>query len=387
MKKIKKGVFSAALIHTQLPGIIMYRMANFANYMKTPVLMPEWDKHAIESSAWQHFVTDKDTNVMRDLHYLAENADVIIFQRFLNDRGLAVIQGIRECSKGTKKIGMEIDDYMFNVPNYNQAHGNYLPGSPLFMLGLQQMNMSDFMVVSTNKLKDYYKRDNANIFVAENCIDFKWWGKIENKNEKNKKIRIGWAGANAHLEDVRILRGVMDALLNKYGSKIEFYFYSPNGLFDDKEGLINEKGHTPLDKYPKKLKSLGFDIGLAPLCDNLFNRAKSANRYLEYSMLGIPTVASDLGGQFSEIIKDGENGFLAKTETDWINKLSELIESASVRLKVGKNAFEFVKKNYRAEVGAKKYDKLVKMAFKVRGNYEFQRDGSINSEITKTVTR
>lgn len=384
MKKTKKGSFSISMIHTQLPGIIMYRMANFATYMKTPVIMPQWDKYAIESSAWQHFVTDKDTNVMRDLHYIAENSDVVIFQRFLNNKGLAVLQAIRDCSKGTKKIGMEIDDYMFNVPTYNQAHGNYLPGSPLYMLGLQQMQLSDFLVVSTNKLKELYRKDNPNIFVAENCIDLKWWGKIENK-KVSKKIRIGWCGANAHLEDVRILRGVMDKLLAKYGSKIEFYFFSPNGLFDDKEGLINEKGYVDLNKYPSKLKSFGFDIGVAPLCDNLFNRAKSANRYLEYSMLGIPTVASDIGGQFSEII-DGKNGLLARTEEDWIKHLSSLIDSESDRAIMGKTAFDFIIKNYTAEQGGKRYDKIVKAAFKVRGAYELQPDGSVSSEITQAST-
>jgi len=386
MKKIKKGAFSVCFMHTQLPGIIMYRMANFAEYMKTPVLMPKWDKKGVENSVWQHFITDKDTNVMRDLHHIVENSDVIIFQRFLNDKGLAIIQAIRECSKGTKKIGMEIDDYMFNVPEYNAAHTNYLPGMPLFMLGLQQMQLSDFMVVSTNELKKRYSNDNPNIFVAENCIDRKWWGKIENKGG-GKKIRIGWAGANAHYEDVRILRGVMDTLLEKYGDKIEFYLYSPNRLFDNKEGITNETGYTPLMKYPKKLKSLGFDIGLAPLCDNIFNRCKSANRYLEYSMLKVPTIASDIGGQFSEIIKDGENGYLAKTESEWITKLSLLIESNILREQIGKNAFAFVNKKYRAEHGAKRYDALVKKAFKVRGNYEFQRDGSVCSEITTTSTR
>ena len=386
MRKIKKGEFGVAFIHTQLPGIIMYRMGNFAKYMKTPVMLPKYDKEAIESSAWQHFVIDKDTNVMRDLHYLASCADVIIFQRFLDKNGLAVMNAIREMSKGTKKIGMEIDDFMFNVPAYNHAHSNYLPGSPLYMLGLYQMQLSDFMVVSTNELKKRYKNDNPNIFIAENCIDFKWWGNIENNNNRNKKIRLGWAGANAHYEDVRILRGVMDTLLAKYGDKIEFFFKSPNELFKAQPGITNETGYVPLNKYPKKLKSFGFDIGLAPLCDNIFNRCKSANRYLEYSMLKIPTVASDIGGQFSEVIKEGENGFLAKTESDWINKLSLLIESTILREKIGKTAFEFVKKNYKAEVGAKRYDKLVKMAFKTRGNYELQRDGSISSEVVKTIS-
>jgi len=174
----------------------------------------------------------------------------------------------------------------------------------------------------------------------------------------------------------------MDKLLAKYGERIEFYFLSPAGMFSSKEGIKNEIGYTPLGKYPKKLKSLGFDIGLAPLCDNLFNRGKSANRYLEYSMLSIPTVASDIGSQFSEVI-DGNNGLLAKNEEDWIKHLSYLIENEEARTSMGKCALDFVLKNYTAEHGAKRYDELVKAAYKVRGNYELQPDGSVSSEITK----
>jgi glycosyltransferase involved in cell wall biosynthesis len=375
MKRGKfNGKFSVALIHTQLPGIIMYRMANFANHMKTPVMMPDYDIKAKDCGDWQNFVmTEK--SIMEDVYYLAKHADVIVFQRFLNQAGLGIIKAIRECSQGTKKIGMEIDDYMFNVPTYNHAHSNYRPGSPLWTIGLNQMELSDFMVVSTNRLKEYYSKYNDNIFVAENCIDLKWWGK-DVKVKPHDKIRIGWCGANAHLQDLNVIKNVIDRIIAKY-PQVEFHLYSPNRIFEDKPGLVNEIGFVSLDKYPKKLKSMGFDIGLAPLCDNMFNRSKSANRWLEYSMMGIPTVASDIGGQFSEI---GEKGvlLLASNEEEWFVELSSLIESEDKRKQLGKKALEYVLANYTAEEGAKRYDALVKSAFKVRGKNELQRTGVVS---------
>ena len=46
--------------------------------------------------------------------------------------------------------------------------------------------------------------------------------------------------------------------------------------------------------YPEKLASLGLDLALAPLEDNLFNRCKSNLKFLEYGACGYPVIASDI---------------------------------------------------------------------------------------------
>ena len=46
--------------------------------------------------------------------------------------------------------------------------------------------------------------------------------------------------------------------------------------------------------YPARLASLELDVAVAPLVDHPFNRAKSALKVLEYGMLGLPVVCSDL---------------------------------------------------------------------------------------------
>ena len=50
--------------------------------------------------------------------------------------------------------------------------------------------------------------------------------------------------------------------------------------------------------------------------------------------LGIPSVASPVGVN-SIIIDDGMNGFLAKTQKEWEEKLELLISSKSLRKSIG----------------------------------------------------
>jgi glycosyltransferase involved in cell wall biosynthesis len=50
-----------------------------------------------------------------------------------------------------------------------------------------------------------------------------------------------------------------------------------------------------------------------------------------------------------EIINDGVNGFLANTEEEWVNKISQLIESFELRKKMGMSGRETIVSRYSVE--------------------------------------
>ena len=78
---------------------------------------------------------------------------------------------------------------------------------------------------------------------------------------------------------------------------------------------------------------------------------------LLYMSVGIPTVMSDVGMN-KDIIDHGKNGFLATGEEQWINVLSELIDDADLRNKVGASGRETVVKNYSKTTVEENYYKL-----------------------------
>jgi glycosyltransferase involved in cell wall biosynthesis len=77
-----------------------------------------------------------------------------------------------------------------------------------------------------------------------------------------------------------------------------------------------------------------FDIGLAPLVDNRFNRSKSFIKILEYAALGVPFIASPVG-PYADHVVDGVTGFLASTPDEWAERLDQLIRSPWLRMKIG----------------------------------------------------
>ena len=84
------------------------------------------------------------------------------------------------------------------------------------------------------------------------------------------------------------------------------------------------------------------DIAIAPLCDNSFNRSKSAIKFFEYTAMGIPSVYAGLP-PYSSIIRDGYNGLLAQTPNQWNEKIRLLIENPELRQMIIQNAQESIK--------------------------------------------
>ena len=111
---------------------------------------------------------------------------------------------------------------------------------------------------------------------------------------------------------------------------------------------------TSIKEYPQRLKSMKFDIGLAPLRDRQFNRCKSNLKYLEYSALRIPTVAS-----YVEPYKDTRSLF-ARSESEWIAQIEKLIKFDELRFQLGEASYNHVREEFNIEKIGKKYNKMIR---------------------------
>jgi glycosyltransferase involved in cell wall biosynthesis len=106
-----------------------------------------------------------------------------------------------------------------------------------------------------------------------------------------------------------------------------------------------------LAEFGAALVSARPDIGLAPLLDEPFNRAKSELHWLEYAMAGAPTIATAFSGSGPyDVIKDGMDGLLARTAADWGRHLRILAGSREMRLEIAGNARARVLAEYSLSV-------------------------------------
>jgi glycosyltransferase involved in cell wall biosynthesis len=250
-------------------------------------------------------------------------------------------------SKRNKNIVFDFDDaiWLYDVSKANDALGWLKKPEKTSKI----ISYSKLVISGNAYLANYAIKYNSNVIIIPTTIDTNYHLKKKNISN-NHKITIGWTGSsttNRHLES---LLPVLKNLKAKFSEKITFVMIS-NSPLDDSSLLIEYK---PWNKETEIDDLSQFDIGIMPLPDDEWAKGKCGFKGLQYMALEIPTVMSPVGVN-TEIIQDGENGFLAATEQDWIEKLSLLIESPELSEKIGKAGRKTVVEKYSVEANKQKY--------------------------------
>ena len=92
-----------------------------------------------------------------------------------------------------------------------------------------------------------------------------------------------------------------------------------------------------------------YDIGVMPLSDGPWERAKCAMKALIYMAGGKPTVCSRVG-ENTYVIADASNGFLAESPGQWTKALGALMSDAALRAKIGRRGRDTVEARYSSRV-------------------------------------
>ena len=209
------------------------------------------------------------------------------------------------------------------------------------------INEADALTVTTAELAEAYKEYNENIFVLPNCVDLDLWKKLPLKKE-NDDIRLFWSGGASHYEDWVQIQEVLPVLFDKYKNlKLVLLGTKFDGtLRNIPADRIEHHQWVPTPAYPYKVSILNGDIGIVPLQDTLFNRGKSALKWIEQAALSIPCVTSALTPyiQMDEV----NNGVFIENNSieGWIQGLSILIEDPLLRWQMGGEAHNTVKRKF-----------------------------------------
>lgn len=209
---------------------------------------------------------------------------------------------------------------------------------------------ADMVTTTTQELADEFKLLNKNTVVLPNVITPDWFPTIP--PFEKREVRICWQGGAAHYEDLFFIQPVITRILQKHDN-VKFVYYGDSRfekIFKDcDKNKIEFHNWSSHDVYPYKLSLLNCDIGLCPLVDNEFNRAKSAIKWMEYSMVGMATIASDIP-PYSKVISSGNTGILCKEdEKEWEDAIEKLIKSKVERHAISCQAKEEVLKNHNIE--------------------------------------
>lgn len=248
----------------------------------------------------------------------------VIMNRFALD-GMEMAQ-----SKG-QKIVVDVDDLFDEIHETNMAHQSTDKNKDRDNnreIYKQILAKADAIICSTPFIHDYYKVlfPDKPLFMIRNSIDSDRWTRL---NAVQRQPIIGWLGATPWRSlDLEQLKD----FFAEYIESRDLTFHHAGHLIWAppafvKLGIANKKrvtasGMVPLYELPNVYAN--FDIGIVPLNDIPFNRAKSYIKGLEYAAAGIPFVASALP-EYEYLAEQGV-GRVAHNKKEWIKSFDELMD-------------------------------------------------------------
>lgn len=316
-------------------------------------------------TVWGKELTKKGETPEERWYRIFKEFDVFWTPYFSDPKEAAALFYTRDKMK--KKVVIDCDDNFLDVHPSHPLYDKLKPGKrdKAFMSTI--LSFADAITVSTETLKQRFQQHfkevygitDKKIFVIPNMNDIKdWQNPIANKD--HNKFIIGYAGSNSHQDDLKMFFPALLEIMKKYK---HVYFESIGSISKDMltlfqdfpSPIMNRCDLLPstwtFDEYPKMMQEQKWNVGVAPLVDTAFTRCKTHNKWVEYSMCKMPTIASRVYPYFMAVqgkktIEHGKTGLLVKP-SEWFDALESLILNENKCKELAENAYNHIFKNWQ----------------------------------------
>ena len=241
-------------------------------------------------------------------------------------------------AKLSKKMIYDIDDLIFlKNTSLESKLIDSLKGrrKPVFL-----MKKADHVITCTPYLDEFVRKYNQQTTDISSTINTDKYVPKKDYSINKNKIVLGWSGSVSTTKHLRVLEPVFQKLKEE---GVPFKLLAMGDETFRIDGIeieaLSWKESYEIDVISR------FDIGLYPLPDKQWVYGKSGLKALQYMAAGIPTVATAIGTNF-RIMENNVNGFLVKSESEWIEALKLLMKDEALRKRIGAKGREIVEKKF-----------------------------------------
>ena len=208
--------------------------------------------------------------------------------------------------------------------------------------------MASGVIVGNNRLAAYAAQFTSRVKVVPTVVDTARFlpQPVEGaarRTQGDDPITLVWIGLACNLKHLNVLAPALRRLQERYRVKLRVVCSEPPVL----PGVDIEFRSWEWQREVEDLQHA--TIGVMPLEDTEWARGKCGLKLLQYLAVGLPAVASPVGVN-SEILVNGENGFLASTEHEWYERLDSLCRDPQLRTRMGQAGRRTVETRYSLAV-------------------------------------
>jgi glycosyltransferase involved in cell wall biosynthesis len=284
----------------------------------------------------------RDSIRRRSVLPLAREYDAVVIYREASLFGPALYE--RLLARSGKPIIFDFDDAIW-LHNTGSINGWFtrlrFPGKTATICRL-----ASAVVVGNSYLASYARPLNDNVTVIPATVDLDRFP-VQPPLQKESPFVIVWSGSVSTLPHLETARRALERVGRKRKTVLRVISSRPPEYAFD--GI--ELQFVPWSADSEAANLGASHVGIMPLPDDEFTRGKGGFKALLYMAVGRPVVISPVGVN-AEIVVSGTNGFLARTEDDWVGALDALAESPSLRDRLARAARTTVVNGYSAGFGA-----------------------------------
>jgi len=272
-----------------------------------------------------------------------EHADVVVFCRNLDPAHRDVLELARSLNR---PILYDLDDNFFELGKSYPRERAHLTAERLAQLETY-LRQASLVRVYSEPLRERVQSLNSRVARIDGPID---WSLLPSSppSRDPRRVRIVYATSRFRQDDLAILF-LDDAreILRVYGERVELccWGYHPPELRG--EPSVRFLDFVPdYDRFFRRFARSGFDIGLAPLRDDVFHRSKTSTKFREYAAARIAGIYSNVD-VYSECVRESETGLLVENEPGcWFRAISRLIDDGELRARIQAQAFDYARAHY-----------------------------------------
>jgi glycosyltransferase involved in cell wall biosynthesis len=198
--------------------------------------------------------------------------------------------------------------------------------------------------------------------------------------DHGEEVVIGYCGGSSHYADLHE-SGVLEAVQKLMNENKKIRFKSFGMIIDTyiPRGRLEFNGGKRGTQYLEEIfPSLGFDIALGPLLDNIFNHGKSNIKWQESTRAGAAFVASNIGPYAT--LKPGSAVLVENTKEAWYEALKELVDNPRKRKALVSNS-KIELNNWKLENNWGVYKHFLERV------YKHKQDSIIKAKATKVAPK
>jgi O-antigen biosynthesis protein len=294
---------------------------------------------------WRPWSTRSLGRLLREL----SNWDIVWIARPLDWTILLVI---REARRLRKPILIDLDDWLLDVPA-NNPDADFFRTRPRREIVHTALRAATAVTVSTHCLADWCTVLGLRTHVLPNAIDADQF-KLPPRHDD--RLVVAFCGTATHSDDLSLVARPLYDVLRQHKGRVRVV--AVGCPIPELQGMDGYEHHAsvPAGKYPSLLSRLCIDIGLAPLHDTTFNRAKSDIKYLEYSAVGAVTIASAVTPYLSSIRE--ERGMLVQPNNmeGWSRAINLAVGDSPLRHRLGAAARDWVRRERSIQATAGRWE-------------------------------